>query len=78
MSALCTKGFECPETPLYVLRYRGMEDKISVNPNTGIIYEHRIGILEEQQRIRQQFDWLYDEMTWQNLRRLFQNLSRLG
>lgn len=71
IDVLCVSGLPCPETPLTVLRYIGSTDNISVNPNTGIIYEHPIGTPDEQQRIRQRFQWLYDALPWQNFRRLF-------
>lgn len=74
IDVLCVSGLPCPETPLTVLRYIGSTDNISVNPNTGIIYAHPIGTPDEQQRIRQRFQWLYDALPWQNFRRLFRRL----
>lgn len=55
----CMVGTECPETPLYVLRYKDAETRISVGQTTGQIDDYA-PTAEGVDANRAAFQWLID------------------
>lgn len=67
---LCVEEFPCPEMPVYILRYDKSNDRISVGERTGQI-NLLMPTVEENERVMQRFDWLFDALPWQKMRRVF-------